>query len=203
MGHKFVELAFTETVRGVQDKLGSRDHYEKLDNLSYDRNHEFGESETVFISTRDSFYLGTVGETGWPYVQHRGGHTGFVNVLDTKTLAFADYQGNRQYVSQGNLQTENRVSMFFIDYARRVRLKILGRAQMVPIDDPRVAVLSHQVTEAVQSHAMVITLEAFDWNCPKYITERYTMADIQKSVQPLQQRIAELEARLETYEGES
>ena len=126
MGHKFAELAFTETVKSVQAAQGSRGSYSRMEERPEDYNNVLGPNETNFISARDSFYMATVSETGWPYVQHRGGPTGFVKVLDEKTIALPDFRGNRQYVSVGNLMKDDRVSLFFMDYANKTRLKLLG-----------------------------------------------------------------------------
>ena len=113
MGHKFAEIAFTPSVKALQERLGSRASYARLEGAETDRNHSLGPSEAGFIAQRDSFYMASVSETGWPYVQHRGGPAGFVRVLDEKTIAFADFSGNRQHVSVGNLLKDNRVSLFF------------------------------------------------------------------------------------------
>ena len=154
--------------------------------------------EQDFIAARDSFYMATISENGWPYVQHRGGEPGFLRVLGPTQLAFPDYNGNRQLLSTGNLAVNDRVSLFFMDYARRERLKILGHAHVL---DPREhADLAAQFAEtrsriAVERIVMIDVL-SFDWNCPKYITPRYTAAEVEKVVAPMRQRIAELEALL-------
>jgi predicted pyridoxine 5'-phosphate oxidase superfamily flavin-nucleotide-binding protein len=156
-----------------------------------------GPREAAFIAERDSFYMATVSETGWPYIQHRGGAPGFVRVLDQKTIGFADFRGNRQYVSVGNLETNDRVSMILMDYPNRARLKILGRARLVGLDEQDILTrLSLPDYRAVVERGFVITIEAFDWNCPQHITPRYTSAEIEKAVAPLHQRIAELEQML-------
>jgi uncharacterized protein len=139
MTHRFAELAFTPAVRAIQESMGSRKAYAKAEGgpLHHDR---LGDAERDFIATRDSFYLATVSETGWPYIQHRGGPPGFVRVLDEKTLGFADFRGNRQYITRGNLAGNDRVALFFMDYPRQARLKLLGRARPVAIeDDPGLA----------------------------------------------------------------
>ncbi|MBU1212787.1 MAG: pyridoxamine 5'-phosphate oxidase family protein [Alphaproteobacteria bacterium] len=134
MGHKFAEIAFTDTVKSVQQAMGSRSGYARREGGDVDFNVRLGPSEAQFIAERDSFYMATVSETGWPYVQHRGGPKGFLRVLDEKTLGFADFSGNRQYVSVGNLKTDDRVSLFLMDYPNRTRLKVLGRARVVGAD---------------------------------------------------------------------
>lgn len=199
MGHKFAELAFTDTVKSIQSDLGSRKMYTRMEDVPEDYNHLLGPNEAAFISARDSLYMATVSETGWPYVQHRGGPVGFVKILDEKTIAIADFRGNRQYVSVGNLTTDDRVSLFFMDYANKTRLKLLGRVKLVALDEPEI--IAKLQTPDYRGHierAFVITIEAFDWNCPQHITERYTLPEIEKSVSKLQQRIVELEAQLVT-----
>lgn len=197
MGHKFAEIAFTDTVKSIQSDMGSRKMYTRMEDEPEDYNHLIGPNEAAFISARDSLYMATVSETGWPYVQHRGGPQGFVKILDEKTIAMPDFRGNKQYVSVGNLTKDDRVSLFFMDYANKTRLKLLGRVSLVGLDKP-------EIIEKLQmpdyrghiERGFVIKVEGFDWNCPQHITERYTMPDIEKSVSALQERIIELEAQL-------
>ena len=197
MGHKFAEIAFTDTVKSIQSNMGSRKMYTRMEEPSEDYNNLLGPNEAAFISARDSLYMATVSETGWPYVQHRGGPQGFVKILDEKTIAMPDFRGNRQYVSVGNLTKDDRVSLFFMDYANKTRLKLLGRVTLVGLDKP-------DIIEKLQmpdyrghiERGFVITVEGFDWNCPQHITERYTLPDIEKSVSALQDRIIELETQL-------
>ncbi|MGD9805069.1 MAG: pyridoxamine 5'-phosphate oxidase family protein [Hyphomicrobiaceae bacterium] len=141
--------------------------------------------------------MATVGETGWPYIQHRGGPRGFVRALDAETIGFADYRGNRQYVSVGNLRTDDRVSLFFMDYARKARLKVLGRAQIIALEDvAMLARLRLPDDKARVERGFVIAVEAFDWNCPQHITERYTFEQVREATAQLAERVAELEAEL-------
>ena len=156
------------------------------------------EDEIAFVQARDSFYMATVSENGWPYIQHRGGRAGFLRVLNPQTLAFADYRGNRQMLSTGNLAANDRVALFLMDYPQRTRLKILGHAR---VEDPRQHPDLVQQLAEPEAHRMVerlffIKVVAFDWNCPKYITPRYTAAEVEQMVEPLKRRIAELEAML-------
>lgn len=197
MSHRFAEIAFTETVKAVQDELGSRSAYARMETEPETRNHRLTDAEEAFIGARDSFYMATVGETGWPYVQHRGGRRGFVRVLDSGTIGFADYRGNRQFVSVGNLRTDDRVSLFFMDYARKSRLKLFGRARIVRLEDEGMMARLRLADETVRvERAIVIAVEAFDWNCPQHITERYTVDDVREATARLTARIAELEAEL-------
>ncbi|MDA0225302.1 MAG: pyridoxamine 5'-phosphate oxidase family protein, partial [Proteobacteria bacterium] len=185
MGHRFAELAFTDAVRDVQKALGSRAGYSAMDEGA-DHNHVLGEHEAEFIAARDSFYMASVGETGWPYVQHRGGPAGFMRILDPRTLGFADFRGNRQYISVGNLRKDDRVALFFMDYANRTRLKLLGRARLVGSDDlALLARLEVDGYRAAVERGFVIRIEAFDWNCPQHITPRYTEAEIDRIVAPV------------------
>ncbi len=201
MGHKYAGIAFTDTVKDLQTALGSRRGYAKRD-VGPDTNDRLGPQEAAFIAARDSFYMATVSETGWPYMQHRGGPAGFVRVLDDKTLGFADFAGNRQYVSIGNLKTDDRVSLFFMDYANRARLKMFGRARVLGPDDAetlqRLATPSYS---ARVERGVAITVEAFDWNCPQHITPRFSAAEIDTTVVQLAARVKELEAALSSVQA--
>ena len=197
MPHQFAAIAFTPTVREVQESLGSRAAYARMDAMEGIVNHQLGEAEKAFIAARNSLYMATVGETGWPYVQHRGGPAGFVRVLNGNTIGFADYRGNRQYISVGNLRTEDRISMFFMDYPSKTRLKLLGRARTVALEDEELlSQLEMPHYRARVERGFVVTVEAFDWNCPQHITPRYTREEIDSLNTPLHRRIAELEAEV-------
>lgn len=197
MPHRFAEIAFTPTVKKVQEELGSRSSYARIEDIPHEVNHRLTEAEAGFISARNSLYMATVGETGWPYIQHRGGPTGFVRVLDENTIGFADFRGNRQYVSVGNLTTDDRVSLFFMDYPNKTRLKLFGRARIVGLDDQ--AVLSRLEMPDYRARierGLAIAVEGFDWNCPQHIAERYTLEEMRTMTAPLTARIADLEAEL-------
>jgi predicted pyridoxine 5'-phosphate oxidase superfamily flavin-nucleotide-binding protein len=192
MGHKFAELAFTDTVKQLQEADGSRKSYARME-AGEDSNNVLTDREEAFIDARDSFYMATVSETGWPYVQHRGGPAGFVRVIDEKSLGFPDFSGNRQFVSTGNLKVDDRVSLFFMDYPNRARLKLLGRVKTS--EDPEILEsLALEGYSAKIERAFLIEVAAFDWNCPQHITPRFTAEDVESAVAPLQARIAELEA---------
>jgi uncharacterized protein len=199
MTHHFGGIAFTSAVQAEQERMGSRTAYARWEGgpESQDR---LGEHEAAFIATRDSAYMATVGETGWPYMQHRGGPPGFIKVLDETTLGFADFRGNRQYVSVGNLTGNDRVALFFMDYPRRARLKLLGHARTVERkDDPELmARLATPGYKATMERAIIISVEAFDWNCSQHITPRFTADEISAAVAPLHDRIRELEEQLRT-----
>jgi len=154
--------------------------------------------EVAFVQARDSFYLATVSEDGWPYLQHRGGLAGFLRVLNSQTLAFADYRGNRQMLSTGNLAANDRVALFLMDYPQRTRLKILGHARIADArQHPDIVkqLAEPDVHDSVERLCFIEVL-SFDWNCPKYITPRFSAEEIQEWIGPLKQRIAELEAKL-------
>lgn len=194
MAGRYLETFFTPKVLAAQKQYFGRSQnippQPEVDPL--------GEEERVFIEARDSFYLATVSETGWPYVQHRGGKPGFLRVLSPTQLAFADYKGNRQMLSTGNLAATDRVSLFLMDYPNRERLKILGHARS---EDARthpelVAQLAESDVRSLVERVFLIDVVSFDWNCPKYITPRYTADEVRGVIEPLQRRIAELEARL-------
>src|SRR6478736_1013948 len=159
------------------------------------------DDEQAFVAARDSFYLGTISESGWPYIQHRGGPRGFLQVLDPQTLAFADYGGNRQMLSTGNLATNDRVTLFLMDYPRRERLKILGHARV--LDASEYTELAQHVqpsefNQAKPERIFVVDVLSYDWNCPKFITPRFTREEVETVVEPLRRRIAELEQQLAT-----
>lgn len=195
MGHRFSEIAFTDTVKRLQDQDGSRRSYARNEAIEEIFNNVLGPAEAAFIAERSSFYIATVSETGWPYIQHRGGPNGFVRVLDEKTLGFADFRGNRQFVSRGNLENNDRVSLFFMDYPNRRRLKLLGRARLVdPDDQATLERLSVPEYRATVDRGLLIVVEAFDWNCPQHIEPRFTLAEIEAATAPLRKRLAELEA---------
>lgn len=197
MPHRFAEIAFTPTVRDVQERLGSRRAYARMEGASEATNHRLGDAEAGFIAARDSLYMATVSETGWPYIQHRGGPAGFVRVIDEATIGFADFRGNRQYVSVGNLMTDDRVALFFMDYANKTRLKLFGRATIVDLDDREtLARLAMPDYRARVERGLMIEVEGFDWNCPQHITERLSLDAVRAMTAPLTARIAELEAEL-------
>lgn len=179
MAHKFAEIAFTRTVKQVQEEMGSRSAYSSVES-GPDRNNLLRDRERTFIKARDSFYVASVSETGWPYIQHRGGPAGFLKVIDQSTIGFADYSGNRQYVTAGNVLTNDRVALFLMDYPNRRRLKLLGRMTLVGPEQSSVLEQLYDVDyEAVVERGMIIRIEAFDWNCPQHITPRYTRSEFE------------------------
>jgi ferredoxin-NADP reductase/predicted pyridoxine 5'-phosphate oxidase superfamily flavin-nucleotide-binding protein len=197
MGYAFSDIAFTTQVRDIQTLMGSREQYAHLD-APPDRGDRLGRREIAFIEAADHFYQATVSETGWPYVQHRGGPAGFLKVINDKTLGFADFVGNVQYVSVGNLKKDDRIAMIVMDYANQRRLKLLGRARTVEIDDDPELIerLRDQGYDGQAERAFVIAVEGFDWNCPQHITPRFTEAEIAAMVAPMQAQVRNLKEQL-------
>ena len=196
MGRAYSDIAFTPAVRAMQTRMGTRSVYAALDRTD-DRRDALTADEVEFIHERDAFYQATVSESGWPYVQHRGGPAGFLKVLDAKTIGYADFRGNVQYISVGNLQGNDRVSILLMDYANQRRLKILGRARLVDAKaDPaliaRLQMPSELTGSARVERAVVISVEGYDWNCPQHITPRFTKAEIEEGIAPLRAEIERL-----------
>ena len=195
----FAEIAFTPAVQTLQQASGSRETYARMA-AQGGRGEGLGPSEAAFITAADSFYLATVSETGWPYVQHRGGPAGFLKVIAPDRIAYAEFRGNRQYVSLGNLSQDDRVSLIVIDYPNRRRLKLLGRLRfetLAEADPALIAALALPDYRARVERVAIIHIEAFDWNCPQHITPRYTLAQLATAAQPLHDRIAQLEAEIQ------
>ncbi|MGE0709688.1 MAG: pyridoxamine 5'-phosphate oxidase family protein [Planctomycetota bacterium] len=197
---RYTELTFTPSVQAAQDRYGTREVADRMKANTLD-DRQLSWREQDFVAQRDSFYMATIGETGWPYLQHRGGPAGFVEVLDPRTLAFADLGGNRQLISTGNLLHDDRAALFFMDYAQRRRLKLLVRAAVVdPGERPdllaRVTRRLDPREAARAERVFVLSVEAYDWNCPQHITQRVPLAEVEQREAALRARIAELEARL-------
>lgn len=187
----FGEIAFTSHVKAEQEARGSREMYAGM--VARPAPEGFGEREAAFISMRDSFYMATVSEDDWPYIQHRGGPRGFLKVLSDSRLGFADYRGNRQYVSIGNLQTEQRVSLFLMDYPNRARLKLLGRAKVQEAaSNPDLAEALAIEGQGNVERLFTIDIDAFDWNCPQFITPRFTEEELAASLSPMVEELQTL-----------
>lgn len=197
MPYKFLDMLTTDSVRAAQSENGARDHWE---DFSGDRRFDqFDERAAAFIAARDSFYMASVSENGWPYVQHRGGPPGFVKVLDDKTLGFADFRGNRQYISLGNVKVDDRVALFMVDYPRRKRLKLLAHMTVHPLNGNTELVRQIVDTDyqGQPERLMTLSLESYDWNCPQHIVPRFTQEMIELAAKPLQEEIARLTAENE------
>ncbi|MBH0187663.1 MAG: pyridoxamine 5'-phosphate oxidase family protein [Nitrospira sp.] len=200
MALKYLELTMTEAVRRAQSQYYGRAVHiadaPERDPLTHD--------EAEFIANRDSFYLGSISETGWPYIQHRGGPKGFLRAVNGTTLAFADYKGNRQLLTTGNVSVNDRVALFLMDYQNRARLKILGHAR---VEDARkhpelVTQITDPKMQSAVERLVFIDVVSFDWNCPKYITPRYSIEDVEELAGSLRARITELEAELRAARDE-
>lgn len=198
----FHRIAFTARVKAQQDKHGSRRQYERMEAARAEDN--LTERETEFISGRDSFYMATVGENGYPYVQFRGGPRGFLKTVDAHTLAYADFRGNRQYISVGNLEKNSRAALILMDYPNRRRLKIYATVKTLDAAGASelIATLADPRYSAVVERAIVLRVEAFDWNCPQHITPRYSLEEMQAAAAPLRARIKELEKEVERLRRE-
>ncbi|HRH43636.1 MAG TPA: pyridoxamine 5'-phosphate oxidase family protein [Pyrinomonadaceae bacterium] len=198
MSHKFFDLTFTESVKAAQQKYGSRRNYARFEGGKPDF-YGLMDAEIDFIEQRDGFYMATVNNEGQPYIQFRGGPQGFLKVLDDKTLGFADFRGNLQYISVGNLNENKKAALFLMDYPNQTRLKILANVEVLDAKDAPEIIEKLTVPDykAKIERAMILHVEAFDWNCPQHITPRYTMDEIKQMIAPMNEHIAKLEKEIE------
>lgn len=196
MAKNFAEIAFTDAVKKLQDKHGSRSSYERMEKFSVVDG--LTEGEMSFIKNRDSFYLASIGVKEFPYIQHRGGPKGFLKVLDPKRLGFIDFTGNKQYVSVGNMATNNNVSLIMLDYPTRTRLKIFAKAEVVALkDNPELYdLLDLEDYKFRPERMLVFHIEAYDWNCPQHIIPRYTVEEIKQVFLRQQEYITKLEEEI-------
>jgi uncharacterized protein len=194
MSYGFLDIAITPSVRAAQTTMASEHLWQ--DFKGHREFDAFTPDEIAFIAERDSFYMATVSQTGWPYIQHRGGPAGFLKVVDTKTLAFADYRGNRQYISIGNLAADDRATLILMDYAAKARLKMYTHVEVLPLDaDPALAEkVATPGYKGKPERILLLHLATFDWNCPQHITSRFTQGEIAIAMRPLHERLAALEA---------
>jgi predicted pyridoxine 5'-phosphate oxidase superfamily flavin-nucleotide-binding protein len=201
MPHQFSTLTYTPSVKEVQREMGSRKAGEMMTERG-PANDRLGPDERYFISLRDGFYMATVSETGWPYIQFRGGPAGFLHVIDEHTIAFADVTGNRQYISTGNLRANNRVALFLMDYPTQSRLKILGEAEILPWKDAgELQTVLPLPPKSKPERVVRIHVDAFDWNCPQHIPQRFTLEELQHTdfghhIQQLEEENRKLRAAL-------
>ena len=199
MAATFLHTMFGPGARALQDAAGSRKSYARMEAAAGEVD-VLTEREAAFIAERDSFYMASASEDGWPYVQHRGGPAGFLRRIAGNRIGFADYSGNRQYLSAANLAADDRVSLFLMDYPNRRRLKLIGHAHSS--DDPEnIAALTMPDYAAEPERAFVIDVIGFDWNCPQHITPRFSAAEIRLGTQSLLDEIARLRARVAELEG--
>jgi predicted pyridoxine 5'-phosphate oxidase superfamily flavin-nucleotide-binding protein len=194
MSRAFADIAFTPGVRAMQERQRSADSCAKFLEPEADRGNRLGPMEIEFVTGMDGFFQATVSEAGWPYVQFRGGPKGFLKVLDSQTIAYADFRGNRQYLSAGNLAGNDRIAMILVDYPNRRRLKVWARAKLIGSkDDPfLMARLQDPSYRALPERAVVVTIEALDWNCPQHIPQRMTLEELEPQLQPMRDEIARL-----------
>lgn len=201
MPRAFAELTFTPAVKSAQMRYGSREANQGFE-LTSDPHSELTAREIAFIAQRNSFYQATVNEKNWPYVQHRGGARGFLKALDSRTLGYADFSGNRQYISVGNLNANNRISLFLMDYPNRRRLKIWGTTEIIHANDhpELLAQLEMPDYRAPVERGILIHVEAWDWNCPKHITPRYSEEELTQELVDLYQQIDDLKNQIKIYQ---
>ncbi|WP_237274429.1 pyridoxamine 5'-phosphate oxidase family protein [Tenacibaculum ovolyticum] len=203
MAKNFAEIAFTTAVKKLQEKHGSRNRYERMEKLNVIDG--LTSSEVLFIKNRDSFYLASIGVKEYPYVQHRGGPKGFLKVLDSKRIGFIDFVGNRQYVSVGNIETNNKVSLIMIDYPTKTRLKIFATAEVLELkDDPELyEQLNLEDYKFRPERMLIFNIEAYDWNCPQHIIPRYTINEINEAFVPQKEYITKLEEEIKNLKKSS
>ena len=194
MAHAFAKLAFTPTVQSIQKQQGSAENYQKFLENDAEQVNKLTNREIEFISERDGFYQSSVSETNWPYVQFRGGPKGFLKIIGEQKIAYADYRGNRQYISTGNLTTNNRTSLILMDYPNRRRLKIWGEVNIIDASSNPILIsnLHDETYRALPERAIQITIKAFDWNCPQHIPQRLTLEELEPHIQPLREEIEKL-----------
>jgi len=181
MSRRYTELTFSDSVKSVQEEYGVRSSGERLEQMPID-DRQLSPRESDFIAARDSFYIASVGEGGWPYVQFRGGPIGFLRQMDSRTLGYADYRGNRQYITTGNVRADDRVAIILMDYPNRMRLKLMARMEAREAADcPELVEKLHDADyKAKVERVVLLHVEAFDWNCPQHITPRYTVEQIRE-----------------------
>jgi len=201
MAKNFASIGFSTAARQLQEKYGSRQSYARMEKDSYVDG--LTEKETDFIAERDSFYIASIGENGFPYIQHRGGPKGFLKVLDNKRLGFIDFKGNMQYITEGNLATNNKIALIMVDYPSRTRLKIFARAEMAELAGHQELynALNLEDYKFRPESMMVLHIEAYDWNCPQHIVPRYTVEEIEKALAPQRAYIAKLEAEIKALKS--
>jgi predicted pyridoxine 5'-phosphate oxidase superfamily flavin-nucleotide-binding protein len=201
MAKNFAEIAFTDEVKKLQEKYGSRATYDRMEKFNVVDG--LTQNEIAFIQNGNSFYLASIGVKEFPYIQHRGGPKGFLKVLDSKRLGFIDFTGNKQYVSVGNLTTHNKVSLIMVDYPSRTRLKIFAKAEVVELkDDPKLYDLLDLKAYKFRPERMIVfTIEAYDWNCPQHIIPRYTVGEINDAFLPQLEYIKRLEAEIKVLKS--
>lgn len=202
MAYDFGSLVFTPAVKALQERYGSRRQYARMEEPGNSPGREptgLGPGEQEYIAERDSFYMASIGATGWPYIQHRGGPKGFLKVIDALTVAFADFRGNKQYISTGNLMTDDRVAIILVDYPKQLRLKILGHVEIFEGEKAKewLEKVRDPNYKATTERVYVIHVEAYDWNCPQHIIPRFSEEEIREVLAPVEKHMRELERQNE------
>jgi predicted pyridoxine 5'-phosphate oxidase superfamily flavin-nucleotide-binding protein len=197
MEKNYAAIAFTEEVKKMQEKAGSRSSYARMEKKSYTDG--LTENETAFIGMQDSFYMATVGKNGYPYIQHRGGPKGFVKVIDANRIGFIDFYGNKQFISTGNLASDQKTALIMVDYPSRTRLKLYARGEVVDLKgNEELYEQLKPVDYDFRAAGMIIFhIDAYDWNCPQHITRRYTLEQLEDFFISQQDRIRELEKQVQ------
>lgn len=192
----YAQFAFTDAIKDLQEENGSRKNYDRMEKIN--NTDGLSENEIDFIADQDHFYLASIGENAYPYIQHRGGPIGFVKVIDSKTIGMVDFAGNKQYISVGNIKTHQQVSIIMVDYKHRARLKLYADVRMVQLEDDEklFELLDPTDYKHRPERMMVFDIKAFDWNCPQHITPRYTVEEIEIAFAPQREHILKLEAEI-------
>jgi len=194
----YSELAFTDAIKNLQDRLGSRLSYERMEKVSFVDG--LTDYETDYIAQIDSFYLASIGENGYPYIQHRGGPKGFIRVIDKETIGIVDFVGNRQYISAGNISKNAKVSLILLSYPLKTRLKIYAEAEIIELteDSSLYDFLRPKEYKFKPERILLFKVKAYDWNCPQHIHPKYSIEEVQEILAPQQQYIQQLEEELKT-----
>ena len=194
----YSELAFTDAIKNLQDRLGSRLSYERMEKVSFVDG--LTDDETEYIAQIDSFYLASIGENGYPYIQHRGGPKGFIRVIDKETIGIVDFVGNRQYISAGNISKNAKVSLILLSYPLKTRLKIYAEAEIIELteDSSLYDFLRPKGYKFKPERIMLFKVKAYDWNCPQHINPKYSIEEVREILAPQQQYIQQLEDELKT-----
>jgi len=194
------QLAFTDAIKKIQEEVGSRGTYDRMEKMSVVDG--LTDNEVRFISERDSFYLANFGENEYPYIQHRGGPAGFIKVIDNKTIGIVDFAGNRQYISTGNISRNEKVALIMVSYPQRARLKMYAKAKIVELKDNQELydLLKPDDYQFRPERIMIFEIQAYDWNCPQHITPRFTTEEIEQALLPQKKYISDLESKVQELE---
>ena len=194
------QLAFTDAIKKIQEEVGSRGTYDRMEKMSVVDG--LTDNEVRFISDRDSFYLANFGENEYPYIQHRGGPPGFIKVIDNKTIGIVDFSGNRQYISTGNISKNEKVALIMVSYPQRARLKMYAKAKIVELKDNQELydLLKPDDYQFRPERIMIFEIQAYDWNCPQHITPRFTTEEIEQALLPQKKYISDLESKVQELE---